>query len=64
MAEFSKSTTIVPLKGSNYPTWKLQCRMMLMREGLWTIVNGTKKAPTDADKLVKFNAHKDRGHWH
>ncbi len=31
-----------------------------MREGLWTIVNGTEEAPTEADKLAKFNARRDR----
>ena len=62
MAESSKSVSIVPLKGSNYPTWKLQCRMVLMKEGLWSIVNGTKQAPggEDQEKLAKFAARKDR----
>ena len=30
---------MVPLKETNYATWKVQCRMALMREGLWSIVN-------------------------
>ena len=60
MAESSKSVVIVPPKGSNYPTWKLQCCMVLMRERLWTIINGTEEAPEDADQLVKFNTCKDR----
>ena len=29
----------------NYPTWKIQCRMALMKEGLWNIVDGTEAAP-------------------
>ena len=41
----AKTVTIVPLKGSNYPTWKIQCRMALMKEGLWGIVNETEAAP-------------------
>ena len=62
MAESSKSVSIVPLKGSNYPTWKLQCRMVLMKEGLWSIVNDTEQAPggEDQEKLAKFAARKDR----
>ena len=66
MAEAIKSVAIVPLKGSNYPTWKLQCRMVLMKEGLWSIVNGTELAPggEDAEKLAKFSARKDRAVAH
>ena len=60
MAESSKSVVVVPLKGSNYPMWKLQCRMVLMWEGLWAIVNGTEEAPEDTDQLMKFNTRKDR----
>ena len=30
-----------PLDGKNYPTWKVQCRMALMKDGSWGIVNGT-----------------------
>ena len=42
MAEaIAKVSTVVPLKGTNYSTWKVQCRMALMKEGLWNIV--TKK---------------------
>ena len=43
--------------GTNYQTWKLQCRMALMEDGPWGIVNGSEAAPdlsTDADKHEKF----------
>ena len=62
MAEAIKSVSIVPIKGSNYPTWKLQCCMVLMKEGLWSIVNGTEQAPGggDEEKLAKFSARRDR----
>ena len=40
-----KTVGIVPLNGTNYPTWKLQCRMALMKDGLWGIVSGTEAAP-------------------
>ena len=59
----AKTVTIVPLKGSNYPTWKIQCRMALMKEGLWGIVNETEAAPnaeTQADQYTKFIARRDR----
>ena len=40
MAE-TKTVAIVPLNEANYPTWRVQvqCRMALMKEGLWNIVN-------------------------
>ena len=61
MAE-SKSVAIVPLSRSNYPTWKIQCRMALVKDGLWNIVNGTETIPaeTDADGRAKFLTRKDR----
>ena len=59
MAEI-KTVSIVPLTGANYATWKIQCQMALMKEGLWKIVNGSEKAPTERDALTKFNSWKDR----
>ena len=48
MAEATKSVSIVLLKGLNYATWKLQCRMVLMREGVRSIVSDTEQAaPND-----------------
>ena len=62
MEEATKSVSIVLLKGSNYPTWKLQCHMILMREGLWSIVSGTEQAqPNDeVENVAKFAARRDR----
>ena len=61
MAE-SKSVAAVPLNGSNYPTWKIQSKMALMKDGLWGITSGTETAPpTDqADRYSKFVAKRDR----
>ena len=59
MATESKSVTVYPLNGSNYPTWKLQCQMALMKEGLWSIVNGTEHAP-EAEGGDKFSTRRDR----
>ena len=61
MAE-SKSAVFVPLSGSNYPTWKVQCRMALVKDGLWSIVNGTETIPDEGhmDRRVKFETRRDR----
>ena len=46
---------IKPVNGANYATWKVQCKMALIREGLWNIVNGTETAPTEShDHGAKF----------
>ena len=60
MAE-SKTVAIVPLNGPNYPTWKVQCRMALMKDGLWGIVDETEAAPdtTEAERHAKFVARRD-----
>ena len=60
MAE-GRPVSIIPLNGTNYPTWKVQCRMALIREGLWGIAAGTEKAPdaSDAGKLAKFKERSD-----
>ena len=58
MAE-SKTTAIVPLNGANYPTWKVQCRMALVRDGLWGIVSGTETVPAEGDGRTKFFARRD-----
>ena len=50
------------VEGANYPTWKLQCHMVLMREGLWSIVSDTEQAPPndEEENVTKFAAHRDR----
>ena len=56
------TTTVVPLDGSNFNTWKIQCRMALMEESLWSTVSGTEVAPTakEGEKLAKFEARHGR----
>ena len=39
MAE-SKTVAVVPLNSSNYSTWRVQCKMVLMKDGLWSLVSG------------------------
>ena len=53
---------MVRLNGSNYPTWKVQCRMALTKDGLWNIVNGTETAPgqSQAERYAKFMSRRDR----
>ena len=60
MAE-SKTVTVVPLNSTNYSTWKIQCKMALIKEGLWCIVNETEVEPTEeADQQAKFAARSDK----
>jgi len=61
MAMDLKTVAIVPLNGTNYPTWTVQCRIALVRDGLWGIVNGTEVATVkgDADRRLKFLARRD-----
>ena len=63
MAEV-RTLAIVPLNGANYPTWKVQCCMAFMKDGLWNIVNGTETDPGDeeatASQHIKFIARRDR----
>ena len=48
------------LVGKNYPTWKVQMQMVLMKMGVWRIVDGTEVAPNDDVGLRKFNERKDK----
>ena len=47
MAAESKVTTVVPLNRNNYSTWKVQCKMALMRDSLWSIIAKQETAPVD-----------------
>ena len=38
---------INPLTTKNYSTWSIQCKMALMKDGLWCIVNKEEKRPAD-----------------
>ena len=61
MAESTRLVAVVPLKGTNYPTWKVQCRMALMKEGLWKIVNREETKPTTgAADIAKFRSRRDK----
>ena len=55
-------TVVVPLNGKNYPTWKVQCRMALVKDSLWGIVIETEDTPNvdQAEAHRKFMARRDR----
>ena len=56
----SRTETVVPLNGLNSPTWKIQCRIALMKEGLWRIVPGQETAPSGSEaERAKFAARLD-----
>ncbi len=54
-------TVIVSLKGDNYPTWKIQCRMGLIKDGYWAMVNGSETCPEEeGEARRKFMARRGR----
>ena len=61
MVESKSTTAVVLLNGLNYPTWKIQCKMALMKEGLWKIVTGEVTLTGGASELTKFAMRRDRG---
>ena len=50
MAGSTRSTALVPLTGTNYPTWRVQCKMALMKDNLWGIVSGSETEPRRPDQ--------------
>ena len=57
----SRTVTVGPLNDTNYPSWKIQCKMALMKEGLWRIVTVQETASTGSEtERAKFAARRDR----
>ena len=58
------TSELTKLKGDNYPAWKLQLRMALIRDDLWDIVSGSEKEPmgdgTTADAKKKFQTRSNK----
>ena len=52
-------SAVVQLNGSNFPTWKIQIRMVLMKQGVWKIVDGTEVAP-DRNNIAAVSKYNDR----
>ncbi|KAK3894704.1 hypothetical protein Pcinc_001550 [Petrolisthes cinctipes] len=55
-------STVVPLDGRNYATWKVQCKMALIKEDVWSLVDGTEPLPdpTDTNKYSKYVLKKNK----
>ena len=53
MAAETKTSSIVHLNGSNYSTWKIQCHMALVKNGLWLY-----SPQTEVEKYAKFVAQR------
>ena len=52
---------MVPLNSSNYATWRIQCKIALVKEGLWGIVSRTETNPTEgAKQQARFAAKRDK----
>ena len=41
-------------KSPNYANWKVQCKMALIKEGLWNIVTGNENAPESQGGQAKY----------
>ena len=62
MASDVKIVTLTPWNGSNYPMWKVQCLMALMKDGRWNIISGAETPPAqrEGDKYSNFVIKRDR----
>ena len=55
MVAESKTVAIVPL---NYSTWRVQCKMALMKDGLWSLVSGMEIAPVEGRQRLPLERTK------
>ena len=56
-----RTVAVIPLDGSNYATWRIQCKMALVKDRLWKIVEGTEAAPgAEEAGYAKFVERRDR----
>ena len=60
MAMETTKVLIKPLNGKNYATWKVQCKMALIKDGLWSIVSEVEEEPEAVDAKPKYFLRKDR----
>ena len=59
----SGTVSVTALSTSNYPTWKVQCKMALMKDDLWDIVEGLEECPsqeTEPEKYAKYKVRKNK----
>ena len=61
MAESKSTMVIIPLNGNSYATLRIQCKIALMREGLWIIEDGTEVVPgvDGGERYAKFAGRRD-----
>ena len=59
----TKLVNLVRLNGTNYATWKVQCKRTLIRDDVWNVINGTKTVPdsrTEMGLYAKYLSRKNR----
>lgn len=56
----SSNSKIVLLNGSNYATWKIQCKMALIKNSLWGYVSGTEVEPEVDEAHAKYLANRNK----
>ena len=64
ITEATRSNSNVLLKGSNFPTWKLQCHMVLMKEGLCSIYSFWHRASSIQWQNVAYLLLVEIEPWH
>ena len=60
MSGIDSRYSVQVLEDNNYGTWKVQVKMALLRESLWSIVNGSEIEPTEAGPREKYAIRRDR----
>ena len=60
MATETTKILIKLLNGPNCASWKVQCKMALIKEGLWNIVTGNENAPDNQGEQAKYLLQRDR----
>ena len=60
MAAENKKPSTIMLDGTNYPAWKFQVKMTLIREGGWGIVTGEEEIPNEETEAAKYKKYKER----
>ena len=61
----TKLVNFVLLNGTNYATWKVQCKMALIRDGVWNIFNGTEIVSDSRTEMdyMRSTYHTKVAHW-
>ena len=59
MVDTRVATSTVSLNNTNFPTWKVQMKMLLMKQGVWRIVEETEDIPDEED-FAAYRKYRDR----